>query len=86
MEDKPMSATATATNNRIVKVEGNIDALHEPENGGLEFRLWNAKGDWILGTSSWQADRHMTDEEIGRYYSDRRDSIECDFSSALSMR
>jgi len=81
-----MSATATASTNRIVRIEANIDALHEPENGGLEFRLWNTKGDWILATSSWQADRHMTDEEIARYFGDRRDSIECDFSSALSMR
>jgi len=81
-----MSATATATNHRIVEIEGNINALYEPEKGSIEYRMMNAKGDWILGTSSWNALTQMTDEELREYYRDRKESIECDFSSALSMR
>ena len=81
-----MSATATATTSRIVEIEANINALYEPEKGKVEYRMMNQKGDWILGTSGWQAERRMTDEEVKAFYSDRRDSIACDFSSALRMR
>jgi hypothetical protein len=86
MEDTAMSATATATTSRIVEIAPSINALHEPESGLLEFRLFNAKGDFILATSNWNALTQMTDEEIREYYSDRRESIEVDFSEALRMR
>jgi hypothetical protein len=86
MEDTAMSATATATTSRIVKIEGNINALYEPEKGKVEYRMMNSKGDWILATSSWNALTQMTDEEVKEYYADRKESIQCDFSSALSMR
>jgi hypothetical protein len=86
MEDTAMSATATATTSRIVTIEANINARHESETGKIEFRLMNSTGDWILATSSWNALTQMTDEELREYYRDRKESIECDFSSALSMR
>jgi hypothetical protein len=86
MEDTAMSATATVTSSRIVEIEANINALYEPANGSVEFRKLNSKGDYILGTSSWKALTQMTDEEVREYYSDRRESIACDFSEALSMR
>jgi hypothetical protein len=86
MEDTAMSATATATTSRIIAIEANINARHEPETGKIEFRLMNSNGDWILASSNWNADRHMTDEEIERYYADRRESIACDFNEALMMR
>ena len=81
-----MSATATASANRIVEIEGNINALYEPEKGSIEYRMMNSNGDWILATSNWNALTQMTDEELREYYRDRKESIECDFSSALSMR
>jgi len=81
-----MSATATATTYRIVKIEANVNALYEPEMGNVEYRMMNERGDWILATSNWNALTQMTDEELREFYNDRRDSIECDFSSALSMR
>ena len=81
-----MSATATATSYRIVEIEGNINALYEPESGKVEYRMMNSNGDWILATSSWNALTQMTDEEVRAYYSDRRESIEMDFSEALRMR
>jgi hypothetical protein len=86
MEDKPMSATATATTNRIVRIEGNINALYEPEKGDVEYRMMNERGDWILATSNWNALTQMTDEELREFYNDRRESIACDFNEALSMR
>ena len=81
-----MSATATATTYRIVEIEANINALYEPEKGKVEYRMMNSNGDWILGTSSWNALTQMTDEELREFYSDRRESIACDFSEALRMR
>jgi hypothetical protein len=86
MEDTAMSATATATTHRIVEIEGNINALYEPEKGCIEYRMMNAKGDWILATSNWNALTQMTDEELREFYNDRRESIACDFSEALMMR
>ena len=81
-----MSATATATTYRIVEIEGNINALYEPEKGNVEYRMMNAKGDWILAASNWNALTQMIDEELREFYSDRRESIACDFSEALRMR
>jgi hypothetical protein len=48
--------------------------------------MMNERGDWILATSNWNALTQMTDEELREFYSDRRESIACDFSEALMMR
>ena len=81
-----MSATATATTYRIVEIEGNINALYEPEKDKVEYRMMNERSDWILATSNWNAPTQMTDEELREFYNDRRESIACDFNEALSMR
>ena len=77
-----MSATATATAHRTIEIEPRVKAFYEL-TGNLDFRLYNAQGDFITANSNWNGQPNMTDEEIAAFYTDNQSLIAVDFNEAL---